>query len=229
MARRWLVVALFLAGLLAGCGGNASAQDSGGSASPVVTAPATASPPADTGAKTYNLVPAQTAASFTVDEVLLGKPNTVVGKTQDVSGSFMVDLGNPNGAAFQPIQVNAQSLVTDDNRRNGMIQRFILETGQVANQKITFKVASVGGLPDSVQPGTAYNVSITGDLTIHGITKQAVFTGQVTEVDANHIKGSFTVTVQRSDYNLVIPQVPMVADVGEQVLLKLDFVAQASQ
>lgn len=228
MARRWLVTTLFLAGLLAGCGGNAPAQDSGNAATPSAVAQATQGPLADTLATTYIFAPAQTTASFTVDEVLLGKPNTVVGKTQDVQGSFTLDPSKPQQAVYQPFIVNAESLVTDDNRRNGAIQRFILETGQAANQKITFKVASVDGLPDSVETGTAYDVTITGDLTIHGITKQAVFTGQVTEVDANHIQGSFSATVQRSDYNLVIPQVPMVADVGEQVILKLDFVAEAT-
>lgn len=195
---------------------------------PEVAGQPTSGPLADTLAKTYIFVPDQTTASFTVDEVLLGKPNTVVGKTQEVQGSFTLDSSKPQQAMFQPFVVNAQSLVTDDNRRNGAIQRFILETGQAANQKITFKVSSVDGLPDSVETGTAYNVTVTGDLTIHGITKQAVFTGQVTEVDANHIKGSFSATVQRSDYNLVIPQVPMVADVGEQVILTLDFTAEAT-
>jgi hypothetical protein len=39
--------------------------------------------------------------------------------------------------------------------------------------------------------------------------------------------GSAETTVLRSDFNLTIPDVPFVANVGEDVTLKLDFVANA--
>jgi polyisoprenoid-binding protein YceI len=49
------------------------------------------------------------------------------------------------------------------------------------------------------------------------VTAQAVSNSQ--------ISGTATATVQRSDFNLQIPNVPQVANVGQQVSLQIDFVA----
>ena len=42
------------------------------------------------------------------------------------------------------------------------------------------------------------------------------------------LAGSATATIAREDFNLVIPSVPDVADVEEEVELYIDFVANAS-
>jgi hypothetical protein len=49
----------------------------------------------------------------------------------------------------------------------------------------------------------------------------------VTPVSETRLEGNAVTTVKRSDYNLVIPSVPGVADVSEDVRLEIDFVAQA--
>jgi hypothetical protein len=46
-------------------------------------------------------------------------------------------------------------------------------------------------------------------------------------VSASQIAGTATATVKRSDFNLTIPSVPNVANVGEEVTLQIDFVATA--
>jgi polyisoprenoid-binding protein YceI len=47
-------------------------------------------------------------------------------------------------------------------------------------------------------------------------------------VSNNQISGTATATIQRSDFNLQIPSVPRVANVGEQVALQIDFVANTT-
>lgn len=177
---------------------------------------------------TFTLVPDQTTASFTIDEVLLGQPNTVVGTSHDVQGSFSLDLSNPSSAQYGAITINADSFVTDDNRRNGAIRRFILQTNNPDNATVTFQPTSVDGLPASAEMGTAYNVSITGDLTLHGVTQSVTFQGQVTAVSAGEIHGSLSTSVPRAEFDLNIPNVPNVADVQDSVLLQLEFVATQS-
>jgi len=46
----------------------------------------------------------------------------------------------------------------------------------------TFRKAS--GLPGSVAVGTVYQVEATGDMTMHGVTKELTFQGTVTPVSA---------------------------------------------
>lgn len=232
MFRRLALIPMLMGLLLAACSsvGTPTANQPTSAAGP----PPTAAPTGATnqglggGGVTYQLAPDQTTASFTINEVLLGQPNTVVGTTHDVQGSFSLDLGDPEGAQFGAVEINADSFVTDDNRRNGAIRRFILQTNDPGNAKVTFLPTSVDGLPSSADVGTAYDVSVTGDLTLHGITQSVTFQGQVTAASVDEIQGSLSASVPRSDFNLNIPSVPSVADVQETVLLKLDFVATRS-
>jgi polyisoprenoid-binding protein YceI len=48
-----------------------------------------------------------------------------------------------------------------------------------------------------------------------------------TLVDEATIEGSASATVLRSDYGIGIPNAPGVADVGDEVLIRMDFVATA--
>jgi hypothetical protein len=43
------------------------------------------------------------------------------------------------------------------------------------------------------------------------------------------IQGSASATIERGDFNLAIPNVPFVANVGEDVTLAIDFVANAAR
>lgn len=228
MFRRLAILPILTTLLLAACSsaGSATAGQPTSAAAPPTSAPTAAtSSQSGRGGATYQLDPAKTTASFTINEVLLGQPNTVVGTTQDVKGSFSLDLGDPAGAEYGPVEINADSFVTDDDRRNGAIRRFILQTNNPDNATVTFQPTSVEGLPSSADVGTAFEVSVTGDLTLHGITQSVTFQGQVTAASADEIQGSLSASVPRADFDLNIPNIPSVADVQETVLLKLDFVA----
>jgi polyisoprenoid-binding protein YceI len=181
---------------------------------------------ATNGEVIYQIVSADSQASFTVDEVLNGSPNTVVGTTNQVAGQIAFDANNPAGAQIGTIQVDARTLTTDSNMRNRMIANRILNTNNY--EYITFTPKKLSGLPDRVTFGTSYTFQITGDLTIQDVTKEVTFDANVTPVDATHIKGTATTTISRQDFSLSIPQVPSVASVDDTVTLEVSFVA-ASQ
>jgi len=46
---------------------------------------------------------------------------------------------------------------------------------------------------------------------------------------ADQLSGTATTTVQRADFELVIPNVPSVANVSESVTVEIDFVATGVQ
>ena len=62
-------------------------------------------------------------------------------------------------------------------------------------------------------------------LTIRDISQPVVFEVTATVDDMNTLSGLATTTVQRADYGLVIPSVPSVANVSEDVIVEIDFVA----
>lgn len=174
------------------------------------------------GVVVYQIVQDESSVSFSVDEILRGNPFTAVGKTNQVAGEIAVDFNNAT-VQLGVIQVNTRTLQTDSNFRDRAIRNEILDTGTY--EMITFTPKSIDGLPQSAQPGDEISVSITGDLTIRDITQAATFTGKVTLAAMDRLEGTATATVLRSDYELVIPNVPNVADVSNEVHLEIQFVA----
>jgi polyisoprenoid-binding protein YceI len=75
--------------------------------------------------------------------------------------------------------------------------------------------------------GDTLTFTVTGDLTIAGTTQPVTFDVTAALETADTLAGSAETTVLRSDFNLSIPNVPFVANVGDEVTLKLNFTANA--
>jgi polyisoprenoid-binding protein YceI len=175
----------------------------------------------------YTINPSGSEASFTIDEVLFGNPNTVVGKTSQVSGEILINKQDPSKTRIGQIKVNLSTLVTDNDLRNNTIQNRILETGDSSNQFATFDAKSIDGLPSSIAVGQTVSFKMTGDLTIHGVTKSTTFDVTATLQSANVLKGEAQTTIKYADFNIHIPDVPSVTGVGDSVKLDLTFMANA--
>jgi len=183
---------------------------------------------AASGAVTFTFVPETTEARFSIYELLLGQDKTVIGTTTAVEGSLTVDPADPASASIAPIRIDATTLATDSSRRNGAIQRWILESDQEAYQYIVFTPTSIEGLPAAVNVGDTFEFTVTGDLTIRDITNEETFTLTVTANSATELAGLGQTTITRGDYDLTIPSVPSVANVAEEVPLEIEFTAVAS-
>ena len=175
--------------------------------------------------QTFVIVGEESEARFIIDEELFGQPKTVVGKTNALSGELTVDPANPSGSVIGPIQIDAGSFVTDNNRRNGAIQRFILQSSR--HRFITFNTSALSGLPGAVAVGDEIQFEISGDLTVRDITGPVLFTVTMQVVSESELQGSASTVVARKTFELTIPQVPNVANVGEEFIVEFDFVARA--
>ena len=171
----------------------------------------------------------QSTATYEIDEILRGDPNRVVGVTDQIAGQVMFDPSDLGGVRFSQLVVNARTFQTDSSTRDRQVRGpIILDSASDEFELITFEVTSVDGLPDSISLGDpAAEASVTGDLTVKGITRQVTFDLTVSMVDGSTITGSATAVVLRSDFGIGIPSVPSVAGVGEEVTIRLDFVAVA--
>lgn len=178
-------------------------------------------------ARVFKIDPSKSEARFTLNEVLMGSPKTVVGITSLITGTIAIDLADPTKTTISPLQIDARDFQTDSSMRNRAINRFVLQTTKDENRYIVFTPTSIEGLPTTAKAGEALALKINGDLTISGVTKPASFTTSVNATSDNEISGLAKAQILRSDFNLEIPQVPSVADVTEEVLLELQFVAKA--
>ena len=109
--------------------------------------------------------------------------------------------------------------------RNRAIQNEILDTGR--HEFITFTPTGISGLPEAVAVGDSFTFQLNGDLTIREITQPATFEVSVMVVSETRLEGSGSATVLRSNFDLQIPDVPSVANVTDEVMLEINFVALA--
>lgn len=245
----WMLLILLIAGMAAACGSGgeqAAAEPVGApaatAAEPTVapttaeSAPTAASMPAaensnqqaaatTDGAKTFQIVQDGTEARFSIDEVLFGQDKTVVGVTSLVQGQISVDPANPSSAQISAIQIDARDLTTDSDRRNGAIQRFILQSNRDEYQYITFEPTAIEGLPASVAVGQPFSFNVIGNLKIRDVVRPETFPITVTAQSENELAGSGAIVIKREDYQLTIPSVPSVAGVSEEVKLEIEFKA----
>jgi polyisoprenoid-binding protein YceI len=190
-------------------------------AAPTVEATAATS----SGLTVFQISQAESEARFIIFEELRGRPLDVVGRSNQVAGELAVDPADLSNAQVGVIQINARSLATPDDQRNRAIRNRILNTD--AYEFITFTPTEVRGLSGSAAPGDSKSFQLAGELTIRDVTQPVVFDVTVTAESATRLTGSARATINRADFNLIIPSVPSVANVGETVRLELDFVALA--
>ena len=124
--------------------------------------------------------------------------------------------------------MNARTFRTDSQRRDRAIRGpIILDSASDEFEFITLDIDSATGLSGSAAPGDVLSFTITGTLTIKEVTNEVVFDVEVTLSDESTIEGSVTTTVLRSDFDIGIPSVPGIADVSDDVVLRLSFIALA--
>jgi polyisoprenoid-binding protein YceI len=207
----------------------APAESAAPTAAPAESAAPTAAPAesasAPAGDLRFQIVPDQSTASFILQEDLRGQRVEVVGTTNQVAGELAINPSDLSSTRVGVIQVNVRTLATDDNRRNNAIRNFILNTD--THEFVTFTPTAIEGLSGAGAANTPLTFKISGDLTIRDVTMPVVFDATAQATSADQITGSATTVINRNDFKLSIPSVPFVANVTEEVTLKIDFVAAA--
>ncbi len=195
---------------------------------PVAPTEAPTAPPAEAPPNEvirYQIVADESTVSFRIAEDLRGQRIEAVGTTNQVAGEIAVNPSDLSTAQIGVIRVNARTFTTDSSNRDRAIRNFILNTDRY--EFITFTPTAIEGLSGSGALDQPFTFTIRGNLTIRDITRPVVFEATVRAESAERLVGAATTTVKRSDYNLQIPSVPFVANVSDDVVLTIDFVAQA--
>lgn len=194
-------------------------------AAPTTGAPTSAAP----GGSTSFVISAEDSqARFEIDEELRGSPNLVVGTTGEVAGQVRFDPADLSTAEISEIVINARTFATDSGRRDrAMRSAVVLDSGSDEFELMTFQPRSVDGLPDQAEVGDQLSFTVTGDLTIKGVTMQTTFDVEATWSSEDSLEGIASTTVDRTDFGIGIPNVPSVANVSEEVVIALEFLALA--
>lgn len=166
-----------------------------------------------------------TIAEYNIYELLNGEDKTVVGTTSEVGGQIALNTGDLAASEIGEIRINARTFTTDSDRRDNAVARFILQSEDEANEFIVFQPTEISGLEGSAAVGDTVEFDVTGDLTVAGVTESVTFTVTATLESEDSLTGHAETVISREAFNISIPEVPSVANVADDVTLKLDFTA----
>jgi polyisoprenoid-binding protein YceI len=139
------------------------------------------------------------------------------GKTSGVTGAIVADPANPSAASVQ-LAIDIDSLDTGNSLRNKEMRERYLETGKFGTA--TFKSISVTG-PASIAPNQPADINVTGDLTLHGVTKRMTIPVHVVLIPEGRIHATSGFKIHMPDFGIVVPHNILVT-VNDDVPVRLD-------
>jgi polyisoprenoid-binding protein YceI len=159
---------------------------------------------------------------------------TINGTTTRLSGTITADPANA-GASTATITVDLSALDSGISMRNEHMrgEKFLnIEKFPTA----TFKTVSVTGAK-SVAPNQPVELQLTGDFTLHGVTKRITVPARVVVIPESEltktsrgpgdwIHGTVTFPIKLTDYSITVPE-KLVMKLSNDVNVKVDFFAVA--
>jgi polyisoprenoid-binding protein YceI len=157
-------------------------------------------------AGTWN-VASGSQAGYRVREQLANLPaeSDAVGRTGAVTGSItLTTSGTTTTLTAGSLSVDTTSITSDKSQRDGRLRTDGLQTDTFPTA--TFKLTKPVEIPAAALAGTASNITLTGDLTLHGVTKSVDIPAQAQLVGGT-IQVAGSISFPLSDYSIVAPNI----------------------
>lgn len=139
-------------------------------------------------------------AGYRVREKLANLPaqSDAVGRTDDVTGTVVIDDSSVSAASFE---VQMATLQSDEDRRDNRV-RSALQTDQFPTA--TFELTAPIDLADP--SAESVRVEAVGDLTIHGVTKSVTIPIEAAR-NGNQLELVGAITFPMADYGITPPSI----------------------
>ncbi len=158
---------------------------------------------------------------------------TVHGRTTKVSGTIEADPASVSAAKVD-VAIDLASLDTGISMRNEHMRDRFLNVEKFPTA--TFKSVSVTG-PNTVAANKPVEISVTGDMTVHGVTKRITVPVRVVMIPESEltkssrgagdwIHATTEFAIKLSDYGIDVPQA-LVMKLSDSLSVKLDLFANA--
>jgi len=218
--------------LLSACGPAASPSPT----APVRTDAPSATPSATTAVTT---APQANAITWTVDAaskatvrvreqlVRLPAPSDAIITITGAQGTFTL---NPDGtfASGSKVSVDMTTITTDDRQRTDTIRRDPLEVTRFRTSELA--PTQVTGLVLPLPRSGEFTFQLTGDLTLHGVTKSATFDVKATRADGRLVA---TATANPSwkfgDFGMKAPSSFSVLSIVDEIRMEFALVANETR
>ena len=157
----------------------------------------------------------QSFVGYRVQEELVGSGGTTaVGRTTGVSGGFTVSGSKASAAT---ITADMTQLKSSESLRDGQLRNQGIEFGRFPTA--TFKLADTD-IPAAVAAGTTTQMTLKGELTLHGVTKAIEMPAEVTFKDGTLVVVG-QVQIAFADYNIKKPTSAKVASIEDKGVMEV--------
>lgn len=175
---------------------------------PAAAAPSTPVAGAPGAAQRFVIDPQASEASYHVGETFFrdNQFKVAVGVTHGIQGDVYVDRAHPDESRIGPISINVNQLTSDNRHRDDAIRGRWLESDKYPTA--VFTPTSIEGLPKTYVAGQTVHVRITGNLTVHDVTRPTVFTGTL-KLAGDTLTGAMESTVLMRDFGFDPPSIMM--------------------
>jgi polyisoprenoid-binding protein YceI len=166
----------------------------------------------------------QSTATFRVREQLAGVnfPSDAAGCTGSVTGQLTLQPSGEIVSAASQITVDLRNLKSDSNQRDDFIKSSVMQTQRFPTA--TFIPTRAQGLPSPLPASGNATFTLTGQMTVHGVTKEQTWDVTASR-QGSQLTGTATTVFKFGDYGMQAPRVPVVLSVVDEIRLELKLVA----
>lgn len=146
-------------------------------------------------------------AGYRVRERLasLSAESDAVGRTSDVSGSITIESdAQSTTLTGGTLTVDTTTIASDESRRDNRLRSEGLQTDSFPTA--SFAITQPVEIPAAALAGTATDLTLVGDLTLHGVTKTVSIPAQARLADGT-IQVAGSVSFALADFDIVAPNI----------------------
>jgi polyisoprenoid-binding protein YceI len=177
-------------------------------------------PPPTAGAKLE--IVEGSSASYKVNEQLVGIsfPNDAIGTSTTVAGNMTI---TPDGAIAPggKLTVDLRNLKSDQEQRDNYIKNRVFDAEKYPMAE--FVPSRITGLPTMIPFQGQTGFELTGNMTIHGVTKEVTFRGIATFNRDGTIAGRGQTSFTFETFGLPQPKIQRLMSVGDKIDLDVVF------
>jgi polyisoprenoid-binding protein YceI len=203
--------------LLTGCAASLLAQGP-----PAGGPPRQGPPPTPPTAGAHLEIMDGSSASYRVTEQLAGIsfPNDAIGTTPTVAGTLVI-AADGSIAPGSKLTIDLRNLKSDQDQRDGYVKNRTLEVEKFPVAE--FVPTKIQGLPVMIPTQGQTGFQLTGNMTIHGVTKEVTFQGIATYGRDSTVAGRGKTTFNFETFGLTKPTLARLMSVEDKIDLEVVF------
>jgi len=186
----------------------------------------TTSPAMEDKTATFEIIPGETTATYSINQVLLSEDNrvaTVAGQAGGVEGVFALNYEQPLASQFGLFTANLKLLRSDQPERDEAVWTQWLEADRYP--RAAFQPREIRDFPPDARAGEPVRFQLVGDMTIKDVTRQVSWDVTAT-LKVDRLTGTATTSLRLADFGIPLPTVDGQVAATEGVTVTLDFASK---